>query len=113
SRTRDAFCIGRSLPIAAILPPVMPTSATYESVGVTTVPLRMIRSKLITASVRKEQGTMLHCRPSLLHNQGSARKKGVAMQFGITLKPDISIERIVGLTRLAERVGFEYGWIFD
>ena len=35
------------------------------------------------------------------------------MQFGITLKPDISIERIVGLTRQAERAGFEYGWIFD
>ena len=25
------------------------------------------------------------------------------MQFGITLKPDISIERIVGLTRQAEK----------
>ena len=35
------------------------------------------------------------------------------MQFGITLKPDISIERIVGLTRQAEDAGFEYGWIFD
>jgi probable F420-dependent oxidoreductase len=35
------------------------------------------------------------------------------MQFGITLKPDISIERIVGLTRTAEIAGFEYGWIFD
>ena len=35
------------------------------------------------------------------------------MQFGITLKPDISIERIVGLTRQAEKIGFEYGWIFD
>ena len=35
------------------------------------------------------------------------------MQFGITLKPDISIERIVGLTRQAEGAGFEYGWIFD
>jgi len=35
------------------------------------------------------------------------------MQFGITLKPDIPIERIVGLTRRAERAGFEYGWIFD
>jgi len=35
------------------------------------------------------------------------------MQFGITLKPDISIERIVGLTRQAEKAGFEYGWIFD
>jgi probable F420-dependent oxidoreductase len=35
------------------------------------------------------------------------------MQFGITLKPDISIERIVGLTRQAETAGFEYGWIFD
>ncbi|HLV89086.1 MAG TPA: TIGR03842 family LLM class F420-dependent oxidoreductase [Candidatus Sulfotelmatobacter sp.] len=35
------------------------------------------------------------------------------MRFGITLKPDISIERIVGLTRQAEKAGFEYGWIFD
>jgi len=35
------------------------------------------------------------------------------MHFGITLKPDISIERIVGLTRQAEGAGFEYGWIFD
>jgi len=32
------------------------------------------------------------------------------MQFGITLKPDISVERIVGLTRQAEAAGFEYGW---
>ena len=30
------------------------------------------------------------------------------MQFGIALKPDISIERIVGLTRQAESAGFEY-----
>jgi probable F420-dependent oxidoreductase len=35
------------------------------------------------------------------------------MKFGITLKPDISVERIVGLTRQAEAAGFEYSWIFD
>ena len=35
------------------------------------------------------------------------------MHFGITLKPDISIERIVGLTRQAEAAGFQYGWLFD
>ena len=35
------------------------------------------------------------------------------MKFGITLKPDLSVERIVGLTRQAEEAGFEYGWIFD
>jgi len=35
------------------------------------------------------------------------------MQFGITIKPDISVERIVGLTRQAENAGFDYGWIFD
>src|SRR6201997_4083607 len=35
------------------------------------------------------------------------------MHFGITIKPDISVERIVGLTRKAEKAGFEYGWIFD
>jgi probable F420-dependent oxidoreductase len=35
------------------------------------------------------------------------------MQFGITLKPDISIDRIVSLTRQAEAAGFDYGWMFD
>jgi probable F420-dependent oxidoreductase len=35
------------------------------------------------------------------------------MDFGITIKPDITIDRIVSLTRHAESVGFTYGWIFD
>ena len=35
------------------------------------------------------------------------------MKFGITLKPDISVERIVALTQQAEVAGFDYGWIFD
>jgi probable F420-dependent oxidoreductase len=35
------------------------------------------------------------------------------MQFGFTLKPDHSLERVVELTRLAEENGFAYGWIFD
>jgi probable F420-dependent oxidoreductase len=35
------------------------------------------------------------------------------MKFGITIKPDISVERIVSLTRQAETAGFDYGWIFD
>ncbi len=35
------------------------------------------------------------------------------MQFGFTLKPDHSLERIVSLTKLAERCGFAYGWVFD
>lgn len=35
------------------------------------------------------------------------------MHFGITFKPDLSIQRIAGLTRQAEAAGFEYGWIFD
>ena len=35
------------------------------------------------------------------------------MQFGFTLKPDMPLERIVSLARLAERSGFDYGWIFD
>jgi probable F420-dependent oxidoreductase len=35
------------------------------------------------------------------------------MQFGITLKPEHSIERHVALTRQAEASGFEYGWVFD
>ena len=35
------------------------------------------------------------------------------MQFGITIKPDMSVERILALTRQAEQSGFQYGWIFD
>jgi len=35
------------------------------------------------------------------------------MQFGITFKPDMPVDRIVGLTRQAEAAGFQYGWIFD
>jgi probable F420-dependent oxidoreductase len=35
------------------------------------------------------------------------------MEFGFTLKPDVTFERAVGLARLAERSGFTYGWIFD
>jgi probable F420-dependent oxidoreductase len=35
------------------------------------------------------------------------------MKFGITLKPDISVERIVALTKQAEQAGFSYGWILD
>src|SRR5467141_5022805 len=35
------------------------------------------------------------------------------MDFGITIKPDISIDRILSLTRQAESSGFSFGWIFD
>jgi probable F420-dependent oxidoreductase len=35
------------------------------------------------------------------------------VQFGITIKPDMPVDRIVRLTRQAEAAGFEYGWIFD
>ena len=35
------------------------------------------------------------------------------MQFGFTLKPDHSVERTLELTRRAEALGFEYGWLFD
>jgi len=35
------------------------------------------------------------------------------MDFGITIKPDLTIDRIVGLTKQAESAGFTYGWIFD
>src|ERR671923_2114982 len=35
------------------------------------------------------------------------------MNFGITIKPDLSVERILSLTKQAESAGFEYGWIFD
>ena len=35
------------------------------------------------------------------------------MQFGFTLKPEHDIDRTLALTRQAEAVGFEYGWLFD
>jgi len=35
------------------------------------------------------------------------------MNFGITIKPDITIDRIIGLTRQAEAAGFTDGWMFD
>src|ERR671936_3209823 len=35
------------------------------------------------------------------------------MDFGFTLKPDHSLERVASLTRLAESAGFSYGWLFD
>jgi len=35
------------------------------------------------------------------------------MDFGITIKPDISIDRIVALCRQAESAGFSYAWMFD
>ncbi|CAN5432825.1 TIGR03842 family LLM class F420-dependent oxidoreductase [soil metagenome] len=35
------------------------------------------------------------------------------MDFGFTLKPDHSIERVISLTRQAEAAGFGYGWLFD
>jgi probable F420-dependent oxidoreductase len=35
------------------------------------------------------------------------------MEFGITIKPDLSIDRVVSLTQQAESAGFRYGWIFD
>jgi probable F420-dependent oxidoreductase len=35
------------------------------------------------------------------------------MDFGITLKLDMSPERAVSLTRQAEAAGFGYGWVFD
>src|SRR2546421_6319516 len=42
-----------------------------------------------------------------------ACQQGAFMKFGITIKPDMTVERIVALTRQAEAAGFEYGWIFD
>ena len=35
------------------------------------------------------------------------------MELAFTLKPDMTPERIVNLTRQAESAGFAYGWIFD
>jgi probable F420-dependent oxidoreductase len=41
------------------------------------------------------------------------RQERERMKFGITIKPDLSVERIVSLTRQAEQASFGYGWIFD
>ena len=35
------------------------------------------------------------------------------MHFGITFKADLTVDRIISLTRQAEAAGFSYGWIFD
>ncbi len=35
------------------------------------------------------------------------------MDFGFTLKPSNTVERMVALTRQAEAAGFGYGWLFD
>ncbi len=35
------------------------------------------------------------------------------MEFGFTLKPDHSLDRLLALTRMAEANGFTYGWVFD
>lgn len=35
------------------------------------------------------------------------------MEFAFTLKPDMTPEHIVALTRQAEVAGFAYGWVFD
>src|SRR5205814_1718479 len=35
------------------------------------------------------------------------------MDFGFTLKPDHSLERVASFARLAESAGFTYGWLFD
>jgi len=34
-------------------------------------------------------------------------------EFAFTLKPDMTPDRIVSLTRQAEAAGFSYGWVFD
>src|SRR5438309_234057 len=35
------------------------------------------------------------------------------MEFGFTLKPDHSLERVARLAAQAESAGFSYGWVFD
>ena len=35
------------------------------------------------------------------------------MEFGFTLKPEHSFEQTIELTKRAEALGFEYGWLFD
>src|SRR5258705_4708858 len=53
---------------------------------------------------------MLNSPPSTVDFRSN---EGAVMQFGLTIKPDMTVERIVSLTRQAEAAGFEYGWIFD
>lgn len=53
---------------------------------------------------------MLNC-PT--HECDLGREQERDVQFGITIKPDMTVDRIVALTRQAEAAGFEYGWIFD
>jgi probable F420-dependent oxidoreductase len=35
------------------------------------------------------------------------------LDFAITLKPDMTPERVVALTKQAEKAGFDYAWLFD
>jgi len=35
------------------------------------------------------------------------------LEFAFTLKPDMTPERIIALTRQAEAAGFSHGWVFD
>jgi probable F420-dependent oxidoreductase len=35
------------------------------------------------------------------------------LEFAITFKADMPVERIISLTRQAENAGFTYGWVFD
>src|SRR5581483_4976391 len=35
------------------------------------------------------------------------------MEFGITLKPDMTPDRAIALAQQAEAAGFTYGWLFD
>ena len=35
------------------------------------------------------------------------------MDFGFTLKPDHTLDRLTDLTKRAESAGFGYGWLFD
>src|SRR5215212_8891082 len=35
------------------------------------------------------------------------------MDFGITLRPDMTPDRAVALARQADQAGFAYGWLFD
>src|SRR5262249_12604357 len=110
SKTRPAFCRGRSLPMATIFPAETATSAVYVSLAVTTVPLAM----MVSNAIRFLQfgcafeGEIVCYTPAL-----PASFVGGSMQFGITFKPDLEVERIVSLALQAEAGGFEYGWIFD
>ena len=56
---------------------------------------------------------MLNCRIFGRHVSRKSERLKTACKFGITIKPDMSVERIVASPVRPKPPGFEYGWLFD